>query len=101
MTSEILPRPSVRRILHQIPVLRLLADVLFLVVAMAPGGVEGNAGCAAGALVALVFLGNRLDGFGQWFCHRWSPLGTERNRRWRWLRSRERARAPRGLARVE
>src|ERR1700716_1590218 len=52
MTSEILSRPSVRRVLHQIPVSGLLADILFLVVAMALGGVEGNAGRAAGALVA-------------------------------------------------
>jgi hypothetical protein len=47
----------------------LLSDVLFLVVAMALGGVEGNAGGAAGALVALVVFGNRLDGFGQWLGH--------------------------------
>jgi hypothetical protein len=44
-------------------VLGLLADVVFLVVAMALGGVDGNLGRAAGPLVTLVVLGNRFDGF--------------------------------------
>jgi hypothetical protein len=57
-----LPRPSVTRILHQIPVSGLLADVLFLVVAMALGGV--------GALVALIVFGSGFYGFGLGFCHR-------------------------------
>src|SRR5438105_750235 len=54
--------------------LGLLADVLFFVVAMAFGGVDGNLGRAARSLVALVVLGNRLDGFLQRFCHHQSPL---------------------------
>src|SRR6185437_1159366 len=40
-------------------------------------------GRAAGALVALVVVGNGLDGF----CHCWSPSLTERKRRWRQRRS--------------
>jgi hypothetical protein len=65
-----LPRPSVTRILHQIPVSGLLADVLFLVVAMALGGVERTAWRAAGALVALIVFGSGFYGFGLGFCHR-------------------------------
>jgi hypothetical protein len=48
----------------------LLADVLFLVVAMALGGVERTAWRAAGALVALVVFGSGFYGFGLGFCHR-------------------------------
>ena len=69
MIAKISSRPSAARILRQIAVRGLFADVVFLVVAMALGGVEGNAGRAAGALVALVFVGNGLDGFGQRLCH--------------------------------
>src|ERR1700682_4674222 len=58
------PRPSAAGVLHQIPVRGLFVDVVFFVVAMAFGGVEGNGGCAAGALVALVVVGHGLDGFG-------------------------------------
>ena len=72
--------PSITRILHHIPVIALLADVLLLVVAMALGGVEGDFGRAAGALVTLIFLGNGLDGFSYGFCHGWSPLGEEEKR---------------------
>ena len=64
MIAKISSRPSAARILRQIAVRGLFADVVLLVVAMALGGVEGNAGRAAGALVALVFVGNGLDGFG-------------------------------------
>jgi hypothetical protein len=56
----------------------LLADIVFFVVAVALGGVEGDGGGAAGAFVALVVVGNRRDGFGQGFCHASSPsLGQE------------------------
>ncbi len=64
-----LPRPSVAGILDQIAVRGLLADVVLLVVAMAPGGVERNAWCAAGALVALVVVGNGPDRRGLRFRH--------------------------------
>src|SRR6187431_415927 len=74
-----LSAPPVTRILHHVAVVALLADVLLLVVTMALGGVEGNAGRAAGALVALVVLGDRLDRFCHGFCHYSSPLGTEEN----------------------
>src|SRR6185437_11801381 len=67
------PRPAVAGVLRQVAVLALFADVVLLVIAMAPGGVERHAGSAAGALVALVVLGDRRDGFG----HSWSPLFTE------------------------
>src|SRR5436190_11947541 len=55
------PRSAVARVLRQIAVRSLFADVVFLVVAMALGGVEGNVGRAAGALVALVVLGDRRN----------------------------------------
>ena len=42
----------------------LLADVVLLVVAMALGGVDGSAGRAAGALVALVVFRDGRCGFG-------------------------------------
>ena len=74
------PLPPVAGVLRQIAVLGLLADVLFFVVAMALGGVEGNTGRAAGALVALVVLGNRRDGFCAWFCHARSPFLVRRKR---------------------
>ena len=61
------PAPPVARILHQIPVLAGLADVVFLVVAVAFGGVEGRVGRAARALVALVVVGNGIDGFVRGF----------------------------------
>jgi hypothetical protein len=67
------PAPPVTRILHHVPVLGLFADVVFFVVAVALGGVDGNIRRAAGALVALVVLGNGLDGFWLPLCHRWSP----------------------------
>src|SRR4051812_31305272 len=47
------PRPAVAGVLHEIAVGGLFADVVLFVVAMALGGVEGNVGLAAGALVAL------------------------------------------------
>src|SRR5438876_8039164 len=56
------PRPAIAGVLREIAVRGLLADVVLLVVAMALGGVEGNSGLAAGALVTLVILGNGLDG---------------------------------------
>jgi hypothetical protein len=74
-----LSRPSVTRILLHVRVVALLADIPLLVVAMALGGVERNLGRAAGALGALVLLGNRFDGFRHGFCHRSSPLLTEEN----------------------
>src|SRR3979411_794168 len=58
------PAPPVARILHQIPVVALLADVVFFVVAVALGGVERDFGFAAGALMALVVFRDGLDGFG-------------------------------------
>src|SRR5882724_11267725 len=64
------PRSPAAGVLRQIAVRGLLADVVLLVVAMALGGVEGNIGRAAGPLVALVLVGNGLDGFGERFCHR-------------------------------
>jgi hypothetical protein len=67
------PAPSITRILHQIPVIPLFADVVFLVVAMALGGVERTAGRAAGALVALVVFGRGFYGVALGFCHRRSP----------------------------
>src|SRR5436309_2245923 len=57
------PRPAVARVLRHVAVLGLFADVVLLVIAMALGGVERNIGRAAGALVALVVLGNRRNGF--------------------------------------
>src|SRR5229473_3073110 len=74
------PLPPIARVLRQIAVLGLLADVLFFVIAMALGGVEGNAGRAAGALVTLVVLGNRRDGFCACFCHARSPFLVRRKR---------------------
>jgi hypothetical protein len=58
------PAPSIARILHQIPMVPLLANVVLLVIAVALGGVEGDFGVAAGALVALVVFRDGLDGFG-------------------------------------
>ena len=60
------PRPAVAGVLGQIAVLGLFADVVLLVVAMALGGVERNAGRAAGALVALVVLRDRRWAFGHY-----------------------------------
>src|SRR3977135_901576 len=77
-STRALPLPPVAGVLREIAVLGLLADVLLLVVAMALGGVEGNAGRAAGALVALVLFGNRVEGFVHRFCHRQSPLTDEK-----------------------
>ena len=45
------PRPPVAGVLRHIAMLALLADVLFFVVAMALGGVDGNLGRAAGSLL--------------------------------------------------
>jgi hypothetical protein len=73
-SREWLPRPLVARVLHQIAVRGLFADVVLLVVAMAFGGVEGNGGRTAGALVALVVVGNRRDGFRHGFRHPLAPL---------------------------
>src|SRR5262245_26213029 len=55
------PRSPATGVLREIAVGGLLADVVLLVVAMALGGVEGNVGRAAGALVALVVLRNERD----------------------------------------
>src|SRR5215472_13208045 len=68
------------RILREIPVRGLFADVVLLVVAMALGGVERNGGRAAGALVALLVLGNGWEGPVQRLCHCWSPLVRESTR---------------------
>ena len=57
------------RVLQEIAVLGLLADVVLLVVAMALGGVDGNAGCAAGTFVALVLVRHGLDGLAQRLRH--------------------------------
>src|SRR5688572_31650909 len=57
------PRPAVTRVLRHVAVPGLFADVVLLVVAMTLGGVEGNAGRAAGALVALVVFRDRRNGF--------------------------------------
>jgi hypothetical protein len=54
-------------------VIALFADVVFFVVAVALGGVDGNIRRAAGAFVALIVLGNGLDGFWLPLCHRSSP----------------------------
>src|SRR2546430_2813096 len=56
-----LPRSPVAGVLREIAVGGLLANIVLLVVAMALGGVEGNVGRAAGALVALVILGDRRN----------------------------------------
>src|SRR6266496_5111169 len=56
------PTPPITRILHHVPVIALLADVVLFVVAVTFRGVDGNARRAAGALVALVAVGNGLDG---------------------------------------
>src|SRR6476660_733852 len=78
MTSLwVLPRPAVAGVLRQIAVRGLLADVVFLVVAMALGGIERHVGRTAGALVALVMLRNGRDVFGRRLCHRSSPLLNE------------------------
>src|SRR6266702_6401115 len=66
---KVSPRPFIARVLRQITMRGLFADVVLLVVAMALGGVEGNSGRAAGALVALVAVGNRLNNCGQRFRH--------------------------------
>jgi hypothetical protein len=50
-------------------VVALLADVLFLIITMPLRRVDGNARCAAGALVALVVVRNGFDGFGLLFGH--------------------------------
>src|SRR5258706_12714273 len=63
--AHLSPRPSVAGVLGHIAVPGLLADVVFFVVAMAPGGVDGNPGRAARSPVALVVLGDRRDGFLQ------------------------------------
>src|SRR6185437_4938669 len=77
MTDYGSPRAAMTCVLRQIAVGGLFADVVLLVVAMAFCGVERRGRRAAGALVALVVVGNGLDGF----CHCWSPLSTERKRR--------------------
>src|SRR4051794_1275706 len=59
-----LPGTAMAGVLHEIAVRGLFANVVLLVVAMAFGGVEGNGGRAAGALVALVVVGNGRDGRG-------------------------------------
>jgi hypothetical protein len=64
-----LTRPLATRVLRQVAVRGLFADVVLLVVAMALGRVAGNAGCATGALVALVLVRHGLDGFAQRFRH--------------------------------
>jgi hypothetical protein len=61
-------------------VVALFADIVFFVVAVALGGVEGDGGGAAGALVALVVIGNGRDGFGQGSCHASSPYFTKGER---------------------
>jgi hypothetical protein len=53
----------------------LFADIVFFVVAVALGGVEGDFGFAAGALVALVVFRDGLDGFG----HARSPAAWRDN----------------------
>jgi hypothetical protein len=73
--TETSPTPSIARILHQIPVIPLLADVVFFVVAVALGGVERDFGVAARAFVALVVFRNWLDGFG----HARSPAARRDN----------------------
>jgi hypothetical protein len=74
MTEPVLavrsPAPPIARVLHQIAVIALFADVVFFVVAVALGGVEGDFGFAAGALVGLVVFRDGLDGFG----HKRSPV---------------------------
>jgi hypothetical protein len=57
------PAPPIARVLHHIPVIPLRADVVFFVVAVALGGVEGDFGFAAGALVALVVFRDGLEWF--------------------------------------
>src|SRR5882724_10587944 len=69
LRARALPRPPVAGVLDQIAVRGLLADVVLLVVAMALGGVERNTGRAAGALVALVVVGNGLNVPGRGFRH--------------------------------
>ena len=68
------PRPAVAGVLCQVAVLALFADIVLLVIAMAPGGVDGNFGRAAGTLVALVLFGNRRDGFGPRLRHQFLHL---------------------------
>src|SRR5665213_1260744 len=70
-------------VLRQVAVRSLFADVVLLVVAVAFCRVERRGRRAAGTLVALVVVGNGLDGF----CHCWSPLLTEGKRRWQGGRS--------------
>src|SRR5258708_35646633 len=73
------PRPLIARVLRQITMRGLFANVVLLVVAMALGGVEGNGGRTAGALVALVVVGNGLDGFGRRFRHGCLRCGRREN----------------------
>src|ERR1051325_6559599 len=68
------PAPAMAGVLRQVAVRGLFADVLFFVVAVALGGVERDCWGAAGALVALVVVGNGRDGFVERFCHASSPL---------------------------
>ena len=68
-----LPRSPVAGVLRQIAVRRLFTDVVLFVVAMTPSGVEGDAGRAAGAFVALIVLRNGTDGSHRMFRHRSSP----------------------------
>jgi hypothetical protein len=77
--NDELPRPSAARVLHQIPVRGLFADVVLFVVAMALGGVEGNGGRAAGALVALIVVGNGRNRFGRRFRHGWLRCARREN----------------------
>ena len=81
------PRAPVTGVLREIAVRGLFTDVVLLVVAMALGGVERNGRRAARALVALVLVGDRLDGLGERFCHHASPFLIEGKRRARRSRS--------------
>src|SRR4051812_32341731 len=58
-----LPAPAMAGVLGQVAVGGLFADIVFFVVAVAFGGVERDGWRAAGALVALVVVGNGRDGF--------------------------------------
>src|SRR5205823_3341297 len=74
------PGSPVAGVLREIAVRGLFADVVLLVVAMALGGVEGNVGLAAGALVAPVVHGNGRDGLRR-LRHSTTPWVTRENDR--------------------
>src|SRR6266403_536621 len=78
--AHLSPRAPVAGVLGHVAVPGLLADVVFFVVAMAPGGVDGNLGRAAGPLVTPVVLWNRLDGFLPGHHQPPSPLRKRRAR---------------------